>query len=194
VRKKFLIWSAPVLVTAIGVAAAVEAFDLTSSSPKQLTSRETLPSSVPRAAQAQPPIPGCKRGQLAFSIRLVEKTPIAVLRHVRGGLCRQSVIPTNVRILPAAGAPEGDLLGPEDALDGLFAPGDEQRAAFRYRPTCAEQGPFFALVRAGATRRNAASLSFPTAFRPSSGASLISAAGAPRARSLYRRSMPQLME
>jgi hypothetical protein len=95
------------------------------------------------------PIPACEQRQLALSIRLIEKTPVAVLRHMSGGLCRQFAIPVTVRVLPSAGAPNGELFGPEGALNGLFGSGGEERVAFRYWPTCAEKGPFHALVRAG---------------------------------------------
>jgi hypothetical protein len=147
VRKRLLIWSTPALVAAIGVAATLDALDFGAPSSKPTV--PAAPGARPATTEAQVSIPECERTQLAFSIRLVEKTPVAVLRHVRGDLCRQPATPVRVRISPARGKPNGDLLGPEEALAGLYLPGYEERVAFRYRPTCAEHGPFRAFVRAG---------------------------------------------
>lgn len=147
VRKRLLIWSVPALVAALGVAATVDALDFRAPASKQATPE--VRGTRPATTEAQTSIPVCERTQLAFSIRLIEKTPVALLRHVRGDLCRQPATPVRVRITPARGKANGDLLGPEGALDGLYLPGYEERVAFRYRPTCAEHGPFRAVVRAG---------------------------------------------
>lgn len=128
-------------------AATLDALELGTSSSKRAV--PAAPGGRPATTEAQASIPECERTQFAFSIRLIEKTPVAVLRHVRGDLCRQPATPVRVRIAAARGKPNGDLLGPEGALDGLYLPGYEERVAFRYRPTCAEHGPFRASVRAG---------------------------------------------
>ena len=146
-RKRLLIWSVTALVAALGVAATVDALDF--GAPASKPAVPEAQSARPATTEAQASIPDCERTQLAFSIRLIEKTPVALLRHVRGDLCRQPATPVRVRIAPARGEANGDLLGPEGALDGLYLPGYEERVAFRYRPTCAEHGPFRAFVRAG---------------------------------------------
>jgi hypothetical protein len=147
VRKRFFIWSVPALVAALGVAATLDALDF--GAPASKPAVPAARGARPATTEAQASIPDCERTQLAFSIRLIEKTPVALLRQVRGDLCRQPATPVRVRISPARGKPNGDLLGPEGALDGLYLPGYEERVAFRYRPTCAEHGPFHAFVRAG---------------------------------------------
>jgi hypothetical protein len=134
-------------VAAIGTAATVDALDFGARPSKPAV--PAGPGARPATTEAQASIPECARTQLAFSIRIIEKTPVAVLRHVRGDLCRQPSTPVRVRLAAARGKPNGDLLGPEGALDGLYLPGYEERVAFRYRPTCVEDGPFRAFVRAG---------------------------------------------
>ncbi|MGH3047545.1 MAG: hypothetical protein ACRDNC_11155 [Gaiellaceae bacterium] len=144
--RRYVSWVVFAAVGVVGLAATVDALvpREPAAGPKPLASR-TIPE---QSADARSSIPTCDRNQLEFNLEIIDG-PVALLRHVRGERCRRHELPLQVRILPAAGQPEGEIFGPEGILGGTFSAGVEHRAAFRYRPTCAERGPFVALAVTG---------------------------------------------
>jgi hypothetical protein len=100
---------------------------------------------VPRAAEE--PFPLCDREQLDLVIDVIEGTPAAVLRHVKGKPCRVDRWVVSVEIEARRGS--GNLLGPEGDLAGNYYPGVETVVAFRYSPSCSDRGPFVATATAG---------------------------------------------
>ena len=112
------------------------------------------PSQTARATPAQPAgarrpsLPLCEASQLHFRIDVVD-APVAVLEHVRGAFCRRPNRPLQVGVREASSRGGGIVLGPEGKLGGTFSPGAQRRAAFTYRPTCGEHGPFLAVARSG---------------------------------------------
>ena len=133
-------------VGAIALAAAVAA----------LVDREPAPADQPRTARAtpvrlageRPSVPPCEASQLRFRIDVID-APVAVLEHVRGAFCRRPDRPLEVQVRTASSQAGGIIFGPEGNLGGTFSTGVEKRAAFRYRPTCGERGPFLAVARSG---------------------------------------------
>jgi hypothetical protein len=133
-------------VGAIALAAAVTA--LVDREPASAEQPQTA-RATPAQSAARPSAPPCEASQLHLRIDVID-TPAAVLEHVGGPFCRRPEFPLSVRIVPVAGQAEGEIFGPEGVLGGTFAAGVEHVAAFRYRPTCDERGPFVAVAVTGA--------------------------------------------
>ena len=133
-------------VGAIALAAAVAA--LLEGEPPSAEQSHTAPATPAQSAGERPSIPPCEPSQLHFRIDAIDG-PVAVLEHVRGASCRRPDRPLRVRVRRASAQAGGIVFGPEGNLGGTFSPGVEKRAAFRYRPTCEEHGPFLAVARSG---------------------------------------------
>ena len=134
-------------VGAVALAAAIAA--LVNREPTSAEQSPTVRPTPTQSAGARPSIPPCEASQLHFRIDVIDM-PAAVLEHVGGPFCRRPDLPLRVRIVPEAGQAEGEIFGPEGVLGGTFAAGVEHVAAFRYRPTCDERGPFAAVAGTGA--------------------------------------------
>jgi hypothetical protein len=134
-------------VGAVALAAAVAA--LVDRKPASATQSQTARATPVQSAGERRSVPPCESSQLHFRIDVIDM-PAAVLEHVGGRFCRRTDLPLRVRIVPEAGPAEGEIFGPEGILGGTFAAGVEHVAAFRYRPTCDERGPFVAVAVTGA--------------------------------------------
>lgn len=133
-------------VGAIALAAAVAA--LVDREPASAEQSQTARATQAQSAGVRPSVPPCEASQLHFRIDVID-APVAVLEHVRGASCRWPDRPLQVRVRGASAQGGGIVFGPEGKLRGTFSPGVEKRAAFRYRPTCGEHGPFLAVARSG---------------------------------------------
>lgn len=133
-------------VGAIALAAAVAA--LVDREPASGDQPRTARATPVQSAGARPSAAPCEASQLHFRIDVID-APVAVLEHVRGPSCRQPDHPLQVRVRRGSTQAGGIVFGPEGNIGGTFSPGVEKRAAFRYRPTCGERGPFLAVARSG---------------------------------------------
>ncbi len=141
--RRYLSWAVIGAVGATALAATIDAL-VADESPEASRPSAARPESAPKRAS----IPACNDNQLAFGIEVID-APVAVLKHVRGESCRRPDRPLEVGVHTASAQAGGIIFGPEGSLGGTFSPGGERRAAFRYRQTCGEQGPFLAVARSG---------------------------------------------
>jgi hypothetical protein len=142
--RRYLSWAAIGAVGATALAATIDALAADGST------EASRPSAArPERPAKRPSIPDCNDSQLSFGIEVID-APVAVLEHVRGESCRRRPDrPVEVVVRTASAQAGGIIFGPEGSLGGTFSPGAERRAAFRYRRTCGEQGPFLAVARSG---------------------------------------------
>jgi hypothetical protein len=137
-----LTWLTIAALGAVVLAATFEVLLRSEPRPEQQTT------SVVDTTRVRPALATCREAQLALVIGYLD-SPVAILRHVKGGRCRVAETSVSARILSRDGEGQGLLLGPEGNLGGFFASGVEEWAPFRYSPRCGEREPFVAVVRVG---------------------------------------------